>query len=143
VGILNDTEMRTLVRAQQLVHGLDPSRIDDYVHGCAIEFHVGDIFVPGSKPGKLGSASRPRKDLPHSLEEGETAVITTLESFALDDKHTAVVFPVSSVSFKGLLMTNPGHVDPGFNGPLHVTVINMGKNIRARKGSALLASSCF
>jgi hypothetical protein len=36
-------------------------------------------------------------------------------------------FPPSSVSIKGLLMTNPGHVDPGYTGPMHFTVINMGR----------------
>jgi hypothetical protein len=36
-------------------------------------------------------------------------------------------FPPSHVSFKGILMTNPGHVDPGYTGRLHFTVINMGR----------------
>ena len=29
---------------------------------------------------------------------------------------------------KGLLMTNPGHVDPGYSGRLHLTVINMSRS---------------
>jgi dCTP deaminase len=39
----------------------------------------------------------------------------------------AIAFPPASVSMAGLLTTNPGHVDPGYEGPLHLTVINMGR----------------
>lgn len=144
MGLLNDITLRQKIRAAELIRGLNASRIDEYVHGCAVELHIGDIYAPGSKPGELGSASRPRGDLPHYLKEGETAVITTLEAFSLDDAHTAVVFPVSSVSFKGLLMTNPGHVDPGFKGHLHVTVINMGrKPYGLEKGARFLRALIF
>jgi hypothetical protein len=37
-----------------------------------------------------------------------------------------IAFPPAHVSLKGLMMTNPGHIDPGYEGPLHCTVINMG-----------------
>jgi dCTP deaminase len=126
VGLLVDTALRTKILAGDLVLGISAADVNTYVHGCAVELHIGDVFIPGSKEGRLGSTTAPRRNLPHCLHEGETAVISTLETFKLDDMHTAVVFPVSSVSFKGLLMTNPGHVDPGFTGALHVTVINMG-----------------
>lgn len=43
-------------------------------------------------------------------------------------KLAGIGFPPTSVSAKGVLMTNPGHVDPGFIGHLQFTLINMGKD---------------
>jgi dUTPase len=37
-------------------------------------------------------------------------------------------FPPASLSIQGVLMTNPGQIDPGYRGPLHLTVINMSKD---------------
>lgn len=127
MSLVTDTDLIAAVTGNpaKLVVGVDPANVQRQVHGCAVELLIGDIFRPGSEPQKLGSAESPRREL--VLKEGETAVVRTLESFELDQAHTAVVLPVSSVSFKGLLMTNPGHVDPGFKGQLHVTVINMGR----------------
>jgi len=45
----------------------------------------------------------------------------------LGDDLAGIAFPPASLSLKGLLTTNPGHIDPGYNGPLHLTVINMGR----------------
>jgi dCTP deaminase len=39
----------------------------------------------------------------------------------------ALGFPPASLSIQGVLMTNPGQIDPGYHGPLHLTVINMSK----------------
>jgi dCTP deaminase len=39
----------------------------------------------------------------------------------------ALGFPPSSLSIQGVLMTNPGQIDPGYKGPMHLTVINMSK----------------
>jgi hypothetical protein len=58
---------------------------------------------------------------------GQTAVLTTTETLNMPANVAGVGFPPSSVSIKGLLMTNPGHVDPGYAGPMHFTVINMGR----------------
>lgn len=109
-----------------LIKGMTSARINDSVKGCAVDLHIGSIFKPGVEAGKPGSAAKPlQKKL--ILKEGETALIQTNEEFDLDERHAAFAFPASSVSIQGLLMTNPGHVDPGYSGPLHVTVINMSR----------------
>jgi dCTP deaminase len=126
MGFLSDKELRAAARSTppKLLSGLDPSSITSEIYGCAVYMHVGDVFLPGRKAGDIGSASSPIK-LQYSLLEGQTALIRTAESFQLDSDHAALVLPSSSVSMQGLLMTNPGHVDPGYAGKLHVTVINM------------------
>lgn len=71
-------------------------------------------------------------------------MVRTIESFKLDDSHAALVLPVSSVSLQGLLMTNPGQVHPGYQGKLHVTVINMGRQpFMLKKGDRLLHALIF
>jgi hypothetical protein len=52
----------------------------------------------------------------------------------------ALGFPPSRVSVQGILMTNPGQIDPGYQGPLRFTVINMGsKEYVLRKGDAIVS----
>jgi dCTP deaminase len=144
MALMIDTNLRVDVLANpaRLVVGVDPARVNRQVHGCAVEIRIGNIYRPGTESKKPGSVDTPRTS--YSLEEGETAVIGTMESFALDERHTAIVFPISSMSLKGLLMTNPGHVDPGFKGKLHVTVINMGREpFSLKMGDRLLRALIF
>jgi len=61
------------------------------------------------------------------LKPGETVVIRTREVLNLSNKTAAIGFPPSSMSRKGILTTNPGHVDPGYKGVFHITLINMGR----------------
>jgi dCTP deaminase len=59
---------------------------------------------------------------------GQTAIVTTLEQLHMPSRLAAIGFPPSHISIRGLLMTNPGHIDPGYDGPMHLTVINMARD---------------
>jgi dCTP deaminase len=98
---------------------------DSLVQPSSIDLHIGEIFRPGVKPGKAGSADRPKSEL--VLKTGETAVVVTQESIHLAGDYAGYGFPPAHVSSRALLMTNPGHVDPGYSGQLQCTVINMGR----------------
>lgn len=128
MALMIDRDLRAAVLASpsEIIEGVDPAQADTAIQGCAIDLHIGSVFRPGRKAGEPGSASTPHL-LSVTLQEGETAVVRTRESFKLGKSHAALVFPASRVSIQGLLMTNPGHVDPGYHGPVHVTVINMGR----------------
>lgn len=126
MSLMIDSVLRTEIAAGKLIKNIDIADLQKVVRGCAIDLHIGDIYRPGVISGADGSAGNPLK-LQVTLNEGETAIIQTYESFILDSSHAAFAFPASSVSVQGLLMTNPGHIDPGYQGPLHVTVINMGR----------------
>lgn len=142
MSFLTDSDLEAKLLAGQLLTlppGTDPlSRIK----GCALELQVGEIFLPGADKDTVGTIGKPRSD--YALREGETAVITTRDPLQLDNGHFAIAFPASSVSISGLLMTNPGQVDPGYSGPLHVTVINMGREPYALKtGARLLRAAIY
>jgi len=63
----------------------------------------------------------------HWLEPGHTAVVTTLEELHFPGHIAGFGFPPTRISANAILMTNPGHIDPGYVGHLRFTVINMGK----------------
>ncbi|HXH11371.1 MAG TPA: hypothetical protein VNP04_16615 [Alphaproteobacteria bacterium] len=57
-------------------------------------------------------------------------MVLTLEEFNLPGSIAVVGFPPSHVSFQGILMTNPGHVDPGYVGRMRFTVMKKGISAR-------------
>ncbi len=141
MDLLSESELRQRVLQQNLlVKNL--SNPSTQIRGCSVDLTIGDIYVPGTKEEELGSAQKPRSGL--TLEQGQTAVIRTHETVVLSASQGGVVFPTSSVSLKGLLMTNPGHIDPGYSGHLHVTVINIGSQpFSLEKGGRLLRALFF
>jgi dCTP deaminase len=129
VKLIQDAELEKLIKAKVLLSVEGPAgtavEATGEIKGCSVDLTIGSIYVPGTKENKLGSATKPRKDLP--LAQGHTAVVVSRETINLTPNCAGLAFPASSVSLKGLLMTNPGHIDPGYCGKLHVTVINMGR----------------
>lgn len=141
MNLISESELRDRILDKKiLVKNLFNSSTQ--IRGCSVDLTVGDIYVPGVAEGQLGSSAKPQTSL--TLEQGHTAVIRTHENVTLTTGQAAIVFPTSSVSRKGLLMTNPGHVDPGYSGHIHVTVINFGsKPYALEKGGRLLRALFF
>lgn len=88
--------------------------------------HIGEILVPEAIDGSAGSPTQPKSR--HSLKPGEVAVIVSRETLDLPAHLSAFGFPPPKVSSFGCFMTNPGHVDPGYKGPLRFTLINLGRD---------------
>lgn len=130
--LLTDGALRDLItqKADPLLTDYDPPKSwddkDSLVQPSSVDLHIGGIFEPGVKPGKAGSEGNPKSQL--VLKTGRTAVVVTKESIHLSGCYAGFGFPPAKVSSRALLMTNPGHVDPGFNGTLNFTVINMGRD---------------
>jgi dCTP deaminase len=128
--LLRRQEVEGLLRAYpSLIDGFDDNRLGTQtspIRGASLDLTIGDIFLPGAADGRLGGSNRGKER--HQLKTGETAVVRTAERLQLPGDVAAIGFPPSTrVSLAGLLTTNPGHVDPGYRGPLHLTVINMAK----------------
>jgi cell division protein FtsL len=59
----------------------------------------------------------------------------------LSNDISGIVFPKNTLSKNGIIMTNPGHVDPGYNGILTLYLVNMSKEtykLRAQDAVARL-----
>ena len=125
--MLSDQELT--IRWSEILPGVPlPSDADSAlspVQPASIDLTIGGIYVPESKVDDLGGAHTPRMEL--SLGPGETAVVVTAERLEVPSDLAAIGFPPASVAEDGLLMTNPGHIDPGFKGKLSFTVINMSR----------------
>jgi deoxycytidine triphosphate deaminase len=94
---------------------------DSPVQPSSIDLHIGSIYLPGVDSNAPGGVPRPKTE--HILKPGRTAVVLTREEFKLPGHIAGIGFPPSHISFQGILMTNPGHVDPGYSGPMRFTVI--------------------
>lgn len=112
------------------------------VQPSSIDLHIGDIFCPGKKGNEKGSFNKPLKE--YIVDRGHTAVIRTKEHLEFPGNIAGYGFPPNRLSIKGLLMTNPGHIDPGYSGPMHFTIINMGKqSVTLRENDVIVTLLIF
>src|SRR6185437_8683197 len=87
------------------------------VEACSYDMRVGTIFRDGSRiSGAKGQVI---------LQPGDIVSLFTLEELNLPADIAATAFAINAMSSEGLLVLNPGHVDPGFRGPLTVKAINI------------------
>lgn len=108
----------------------EKGRWNTKIQPSSLDLTVGRILLPTKNRREWPwSKSQPANSAGRSyhLREGETAIVETLEKLNLPSNVAALGFPPSSVSMGGLLMTNPGHIDPGYTGHLRFTVINMAR----------------
>lgn len=140
--ILNDEDLRARIEGQKDPLVQPPPAITDWfgkdspVQPSSLDFHIGEIYVPGRSPDQTGKptfiADR------YTLDCGQTVVIQTLEKISLPSTLAGFGFPPSRISSQGILLTNPGHIDPGYEGHLHLTAINMAKeSFEFRRGDVI------
>jgi len=117
----------------------DPYAKDSPVQPASLDLSVGTVYSPcteeQNKPGDpIGTEQ-------YILRPGRTAIVLTREELKMPSNLAAIGFPPSKeMSSQGILMTNPGQVDPGYEGPMRFTVINMGsKDFVLRKGDPIVS----
>src|SRR4051812_20621225 len=116
---LPDTEILNIVRAGHIKNTADPL-LDAFgqraqVQPSSIDLRIGQIYTPGSLVNESGGKNNPLAD--YLLPAGGTAIVPTIEHFDLPPSIAGFGFPPAHISMNGLLMTNPGHIDPGYKGP--------------------------
>jgi deoxycytidine triphosphate deaminase len=142
--ILIDKDLVELVKNGRIT-SFDPLPTDWFdknspVQASSIDLHIGKIFIPEEEPGKRGCINKPKEDY-HTLLPGETALVESTEILDIPKNISGFGFPPASIAVKGILMTNPGHIDPGFKGNLTFTLINMGKEpFTIRRGDTLFTT---
>jgi len=92
------------------------------IEACSYDLRIGTVFKDGQAIGSSAGAAQS-----FVLRPGEMLSMFTLEDLCLPDDICATVFPINSQSSKGLLVLNPGHIDPGYKGPVSVRVLNISK----------------
>ncbi len=106
-----------------LIIGVPTLGTDDH-SGCfqaaSYDLRVGQIIA--EKEVITGDQANP-----YYLPSGGMVTLLTQEKLSLTDKVAAIVFPPNKLAEQGLLVLNPGHIDPGYEGSLSVRVINLRK----------------
>jgi deoxycytidine triphosphate deaminase len=116
-SILANAEIRSLISAGELVSSADDSCIEP----CSYDMRIGAIF----RDGQVIDETHARGNEQIGLAPGEVITMTTLEELALPADIAATAHAINAQSSEGLLVLNPGHVDPGYKGTLTVMAVNM------------------
>lgn len=118
-GIFAKQDIETAIDRGELI--LNASK--ECLQACSYDMRIGTIF----KEGQIINEAHPQGNEQFTVKPGEVISIFTLEEISLPNNVMATAFAINSQSSRGLLVLNPGHVDPGFKGPLTVKVLNLRK----------------
>ena len=121
MSILNIETLKDLARKHNLF-GADYS--DENFQPCSYDLRIGTIY----KNEKIVSASHPESSVYFvKVKPSEIITLLTLEEVNMPQDCCGTVFAINSHSSSGLLILNPGHIDPGYKGPISICAINLSK----------------
>src|SRR4029078_7557169 len=95
-----------------MIRNGDPSRVPP----SSYDMVVGTVF----RNGKVFKHDQPGGLEPIVIAPGEVMTMLTLEELRLHQDVAATAFAMNAQSSQGLLVMNPGHIDPGYDGALTV-----------------------
>lgn len=96
-----------------------------HLQGASYDLRIGTIF----QGGKIISFTDEKEaNTIVTLQPSEIVTMLTKESVELPLNIHATVFAINKNSSSGLLILNPGHIDPGFKGPITICAINLSKD---------------
>jgi deoxycytidine triphosphate deaminase len=115
-----------------LIDSIDPQKKfvpgKNQVQPASVDLTIGIIFRKEKRLSENSSSeSVIQYDKPGMVVElapGEIVTILTNEMIRLPKNVTGTLFPPNSLSVEGVLILNPGHVDPGYYGRVTVRLIN-------------------
>jgi deoxycytidine triphosphate deaminase len=108
------------------------------VKPSSVDLTIGRIYEPSEDKIRCSEDLKKCAIESISLMPGDTLLIEVNERFNLSNDLGGIVFPPNSLSKEGVIMTNPGHIDPGYKGIITVCLVNMGKNsVFLKKGSII------
>lgn len=108
---------------------------DDYlvekIRGSSYDLRIGTFFLKDSVERSNIISIEKEKDFDEIIKILPSDIITflTLETVTIPNHICGTVFPINKLSSTGLLILNPGHIDPGFSGPISICAINLSKDI--------------
>ncbi len=129
MSLLGNKQLRKLIlRDGQIVSGLRRKNLRDSdaaIQPASIDLTVGRVIIPPSDRQFPRVVSEVRDF--YLLPRGGSVVVELHEEITLPADIGGILLPKNGhFASKALLITNFGHVDPGFHGFLKCTVINFG-----------------
>lgn len=140
--LLADKDLRKLVLNNQVISGHENGELNRNINPASIDLTIGNIFAHNADVLEVRNSDDMAKLQGESkvLHPGEMVIIKVSEHFNMPKKHGGIIFTPNSLSKRGLLMTNPGHIDPGFEGHITVCLVNMGKQQQELKKDDTIAT---
>lgn len=125
MGILTKHELIELAKKS---HFLGGNFLLQNFQASSYDLRIGTIF----KNKKIYSQDFKRKRFTNNIEinPGEIVSILTLEHIEMPNDCVGTVFAMNKFSSSGLLILNPGHIDPGYSGPISICLINLSKDVQ-------------
>lgn len=105
---------------------LGSSYKSENVKGCSYDLRIGTIF----KNGKFISLLKDNGSKIVDLLPSEIITILTYEVVNIPAYLCGTVFSINKNSSSGFLILNPGHIDPGFLGPISICAINLSNEVK-------------
>lgn len=126
---------------EELRHGrLITEHTQSSIQASSYDLRVGTVF----RDGQIINKDHQRAGEQIVIQPGEILSLLTMEEVHLPDDMIAIAFPMNKWSSEGLLVLNPGYVDPGFKGPLSVKIVNLRKTrISISRGQAIFTVGFF
>lgn len=90
------------------------------LQACSYDLRIGTIF-------RENEIQKPDEQKIIDIKPGEILNLFTMEEIDLPSNIAAVVYPINSQSSRGLLVLNPGHIDPGYTGPITIKAVNLNR----------------
>jgi deoxycytidine triphosphate deaminase len=117
VGILSDARIREAIKwSIPLITNAD----ENSIQASSYDLRVGTVFLNG-RILKWSNSEQQQV----TIRPGGIFSFFTHEELQLPPSVMATAFPRNFWSSQGLLVLNPGHIDPGYRGPLTVRLINI------------------
>jgi deoxycytidine triphosphate deaminase len=116
-----------ILTGKEILDGIDKGLITNHdknrVSTCSYDLAVGRVF----RDGKVIGPNNPPAHQQIIVAPGEVVTLLTAEELHLPNNVAATAYAMNSQSSEGFLVLNPGHVDPGYEGPLEIKAINLRK----------------
>lgn len=136
MSLLSNVELEREIFQNNIIQGTGfpqhrTARVTN-IEAASIRLTVGEIVIvkhTEKVDGRREIEIKEIKQGSHILAPGDVCFVITQEYINFHDGIAGIMTPKSSgVAEKGILITNTGHVDPGFQGKLKYAVMNMGIN---------------
>lgn len=119
--MLAGQSLEELARAGQLVTNVHPSELA--IQGSSLDLHVAWVLAGG---GDQDLTERDVRKKSFTVKSGRIVTLISEEELALPKYVGGVLFaPNRQFAEEGILAINAGHIDPGYQGPINLRIINL------------------
>ena len=130
--ILNRPKIQSLLKYGHLVRNPDLDADGTFkVEAASYDLRVGTLLWLESDTQEVRrrdfDAGTPSPDS-FTLQPGQMVFVVTLEDLVLPPTICGTVYSRNRLQKDNILALNAGHVDPGYDGPIMIRLVNLGRN---------------